>query len=156
MLAGALTLLTAATALAQPSGARPEAKRLKDLGASALERGDYALALESFEQAYRTFPSPRLRYNLGLALGGVGRYPEAIEAFEAFLAEAADAPADARAYARRRAVELEGRVGRLEIVTADGAALFVDGKPVGAAPMAGAVRVLPGAHQIHAELAGHA
>ena len=61
-MAAALSSLAAA----DPSP-RDEAKRLKELGAAALDRGDAGTALGFFADAYRVFPSPNLRYDMALA-----------------------------------------------------------------------------------------
>jgi tetratricopeptide (TPR) repeat protein len=144
-------------ALSAPSAAAPpreEAKQLKDLGAQALERGDFAQALEYFDRAYRLYPSSRLRYNLGLAYDHLGRVPEAIDAFEGFLAEASpDAPSEAREHARARLKDLTARIARLQIVVdPPDADLRLDGRPL--ARPSGAIRLLAGAHRLEASATG--
>jgi tetratricopeptide (TPR) repeat protein len=147
-------LLTGAIAAAD--SARDEAKRLRDLGAEALDRGELAAALERFEQAYRAFPSPKLLYNLGLALGELGRYPEAIDAFERFLAQASDAPQATREWAQRRIGELEPRCARLSMVARDPEVnISLDGRALDVHQRT-SIRVLPGAHEISASRAGFA
>ncbi len=107
-----------------------DAKLERDLGAEALRRGDYAIALEHFQRAYAAYPSENLRYNVGVALGGLGRYPEAIEAFEMFLARDPDAPPVAREYAKARVKELAARCGELTLtVTPADAQVTLDGAP---------------------------
>jgi tetratricopeptide (TPR) repeat protein len=103
----AALLLCSVPARADSSAAREEAKRLKDRGASALEQRDFAGALELFTRAYATYPSAKLRFNLGLAYDGLGQEAEALREFRGFLDGAPDAPMEARLFAAKRAVELE-------------------------------------------------
>src|SRR5215471_18117151 len=76
-----------------------EAKRLRDRGAEAVARGDFAEAFSDFSRAYNLHPTPNLRYNVAVALDKLGRAAEAIDAFEDFLGLAPHGPADARAFA---------------------------------------------------------
>jgi tetratricopeptide (TPR) repeat protein len=86
---------------------RREALRLRNLGAEALERGDTTRALELFERAYTLVPSANLRFNLGVVYTLLGRSPEAIDAFHAFLAGVPNAPREARLFAQAKLAELE-------------------------------------------------
>jgi hypothetical protein len=139
-----------------PSDAKEQATRLRDEGVAALQRHDPALALERFEAAYRAFPSPRLGYNVALALDALGRVAGALDAFERFLAEAADAPPAHRAWAERRVRELGARCGRLVLaIDPPGARLSLDGAPVPAGSPS-SLRVAAGPHEIAVEKAGFA
>src|SRR5260370_42257362 len=57
---------------------REQAKRLRDAGAEAMEHGDFVAALELFHQAFRLYPSPNSRYNVGVALHRLGRSGEGV------------------------------------------------------------------------------
>jgi tetratricopeptide (TPR) repeat protein len=152
----ALTGVLAVAGLARAEPDKSTAQRLKDLGAQAMSRSDFTLALEYFNSAYRAYPSAKLLYNIGLALDGAGRLPEAIDTYRRFFGEAgADTPAEARQYAQKRAAELERRVGTLlvgrqpadaEVSLDEESAPLVAEQPV---------RVMPGAHTLHATRAGH-
>src|SRR5262245_36237106 len=136
-----LLLLAASTATADEPIERAEAKRLKDLGAAALEAGRPAEALTHFREAFRIFPAANLRSNLGLALDRLGRELEAIEEYERFLSEAVAAPPDARRFAETRLAELESRVARLTVeADPEGAEIAVDDKSIGRAPLARPLR----------------
>jgi tetratricopeptide (TPR) repeat protein len=149
-----LALLTGVLAgLARAEPDRSAAQRLKDLGAQAMSRSDFSLALEYFNSAYQAYPSAKLLYNIGLALDGAGRFPEAIDTYRRFLGETGnDAPPEARQYAQKRAAELEQRVGTLVVARrpAD-AAVTLDEVGLAEKP----VRVMPGVHALHATRAGH-
>src|SRR6185436_3402457 len=80
-------------------------------GVDALGRGENQRALEKFQEAYALVPSPKIHYDFGLAYLGLGRPAEALSAFERFLAEAPDAPADKREKAAKRITALRPQVG---------------------------------------------
>lgn len=134
---------------------REEAKRLRDAGAQAMEHGDFGAALGLFHQAFRLYPSANSRYNVGVALDRLGRSSEAVEAFEAFLADSSNAPNDAREFAQQRLKELAPQISRLTVaVSPPEAALALDGLPL-SLPRARELPVMPGVHEVTAELAGY-
>jgi len=148
---------TLAQVASQPAGqeAKAKAQALMKEGARLYERGDLADALEKFEQAYAQYPSPKLLFNIGQTSRGLGHPIEALDAFEHFLAEADDAPADMMAEARLSMSELQAKVGRLLIeCSKEGAEISVDGKSVGVAPITNLVRVTPGTHKVAARHPG--
>ena len=112
-------ILLALVAQATPSPASPDEKAraqvlLKE-GAKLYEKGALAPALEKFNQAYAEYPSPKLLFNIGQASRDLGRLAEAMSAFERFLTEATDAPADMTTEAKKSVAELEGKLGKLRI-----------------------------------------
>jgi hypothetical protein len=109
MLAGAVSVQAAAGGSADAVRDAARAKLVE--GVDALKRGEHQVALESFKQAYALVPSPKIHYDFGLAYLGLGRHAEALSAFERFLAEASDAPADKRDKAAHYVSELRARVG---------------------------------------------
>jgi PEGA domain len=154
LVAGGAARADDATATA---AARARAKALKEAGTRALDRGDAALALEKFRAAYDEYPSPNLRFNLGLALGRLRREPEAATEFQAFLEEATNVPDEARAYAHQQLGVLEARLGRLVIHAASiGYKVELDGVAVGITPISRPVFVTPGAHRVEARSTGYA
>jgi hypothetical protein len=138
-----------------PPENREQAKRLRNAGADAMDRGDFPEALELFRQAFRLYPSPNSRYNVGVALDRLGRSSDAVEAFEGFLAEASNAPKDAREFAQHRVKELLPRIGRLTfVVSPTEAVVAFDGQPI-SLPRARDLPVMPGEHEVTAELKGY-
>jgi hypothetical protein len=128
-----------------------EARKLSDLGADALARGDFKIALNDFESAYRIFPSPKLHYNLALAHEGLEDPASAAMEYREFLAQAtADVPQATRDYAKQRMAAIEPKVGLLAITGASGQ-VTVDGKPVAADQD---VYVAPGGHEVRSGGAG--
>src|SRR5436305_1995808 len=138
--------LLASAAFADEGADKEESRRLTELGTRAYQAGDHQAALALFEKAERTFPSPNFAYNRGLALAGLQRTVEAVEAFEAFLRDAPDAPAQARAHAQARIDELGKLLGTIEVsCDAPGASVSIDGRAV---PLGRPARVLAGPHLV--------
>jgi hypothetical protein len=79
-------------------------------GVELLRRGAPASALTAFQEAYALVPSPKIKYDFGLAYLGLRRDAEALSAFEQFLAEAPDAPADKRRRAEQYRDTLRARL----------------------------------------------
>ena len=98
-------VLLAVLAQLSPPGTDPQSKaKAQDLlteGSDLYEKGDYAGALEKFNAAYAAYPSPKLMFNIGQANRDLSRPVEALEAFEKFLAGAADAPPEMLAERQR-------------------------------------------------------
>ena len=135
--------------------AKVQAQVLLDEGTAAYGRGDYATALDKFTAAHKIFPSPKLWFNIGQANRDLGRPVEAVEAFDRFLRDATDAPAETLTEARKSAAELKTKLGRIEITCAtDGAEITVDGKQIGSTPLGEMVWTTPGRHQVAVQHAG--
>ena len=165
VLAGALagatpTAFVASAARAQQAApaagdeAKAQAKAKLVEGGELLKAGEYRAALTRFQEAYQLVPSPKIFYNFGLAYMNLGRNTEAIEAFERFLDEAAEASPDARANAERRKSELVPKIGSVVIhCDTDGADISVDGRSYGTTPRKNPVRLDPGPHSLVVEKA---
>jgi hypothetical protein len=146
-----VALLAQAGAPAASPESKAKAQALLKEGAQFYQQGQFADALEKFEQAYAVFPSPKLLFNIGQASRDLGRPVEAVDAFEKFLAQATDPAPELVAEAKRSVAELSPKIGKLLIdCNVAGAAISVDGKNVGQAPLADMVRVSPGNHQLTA------
>lgn len=87
---------------AQPAASArdEEARNLFEAARAAYEEGRYEEALERFEESYRLSARPGLLYNIGQTAERLRRDERAIEAYEAYLAAAPDAP-NAAAVQRR-------------------------------------------------------
>jgi hypothetical protein len=161
-------VVAAAMALWAAGAARAEAPRsdeaIRDAaraklveGVEALRRGEPQAALDRFREAYALVPSPKIHYDIGLAYLSLGRPAEALSAFERFVAEAQDAPADKRKNATLQTAALRSQVGAVAIAVEgapDGTVIAVDGREVGLAPSVRVVYVDPGGHQISLRLPG--
>lgn len=133
---------------------RVEARNKLVEGSELLRRGDYTEALIRFKAAYELVPSPKIFYNFALAYQNLGRTTEAIEAFEKFLDEAADAAPDTRANAERYKSELVPKIASVVVqCDAEGAEISVDGRPYGTTPRKNPIRLDPGPHSLIVEKA---
>ena len=152
-----LTVLAQASPLTADPQAKAQAQELLSQGSKLYHQGDLAGALERFEAAYVAFSSPKLMFNIGQANRDLGRPVEAIEAFQRFLAEAADVSPETMAEARNSVAELRGRLGKIRIdCDTAGAQIAVDGKSVGVAPLPDLVWTTSGRHQVTAKHANAA
>ena len=157
----ALTLVVLGRVVhAQPTpghteGAKDRAAALMKDAARAYQGRDYGTALTRFQEAYAVFPSPRILFNLGQSYEQLGRYVEATESFQRFLASDDHAPGRARAEAQRSLEAMRDRVARVEVVSnVAGAEVSIDGQPHGMTPLPRAVVVAVGSHQVSVRKAG--
>jgi hypothetical protein len=149
-----IVMLSPVDGRAQDDATRATALGLVREGSKLLEQNDFQAALDKFNQAYALVHSPKQLFNQGLALRGLGRNPEALQAFERFLAEAKDASAEHQDKARAKIAELSALVGQVAIsCNRSGAAVSLDGKTL-AIPLPASVWVDPGSHQVTVEWQG--
>jgi hypothetical protein len=134
-----------------PPDVRAKATALLREGARMMDEGRYSKALDSFQEAYRLVPSPKVLFNLGVAYTSLSRHAEAVDAFEGFLRQAPDAPPSSRDAARRHVAELRSKVATLALVSdrASGR-ISVDGRDLGTVPFNRELTVDPGQHQVRA------
>jgi tetratricopeptide (TPR) repeat protein len=136
-------------ARAQDEAAKAAARSLAQEGAGLFETGNFQGALDKFEQAYAQFPSPKLFFNMGLALRGLSRNVEALEAFERFLAEATDASGEHREQANTQAADLKSKLARITVdCNRPGAVVSIDGLKRGTIPLGRPLMVEPGSHRL--------
>jgi len=140
---------------------RAEATAHQIAGTSLLEQGDAAGALREFEAAYALVPSPKIQFNMGLALQRLNRPVAALQAFDRFLDGAAAAnaeiPRDKRDEAEAHRRELLSKLSAITI-TADlaGVTVAIDGVTQGKTPFAHPLYLEAGAHQLVARAPGAA
>src|SRR5438128_223506 len=91
MRALAFVLLFSGSLRAQPV-VESHADLLRQIGEDELKRGDFARALVTFERAYQETPTPKLKFQIALALMGLDREAEAFVFFDEFIASNPDAP----------------------------------------------------------------
>lgn len=131
--------------------AKAKAKAMLNEGSALYQSGDYAGALEKFKEAHATYASPKIWFNIGQANRDLGRFDDAMAAFEQFIHGASDASPDAIADARKATSELKRKLGQVRIeCQSAGAEVNIDGKVVGQAPLFDPIWVMPGRHQITA------
>jgi len=160
MHATCLILLAILAQASPPTGdpqTKAQAQTLLGQGTKLYQLGDVAGALEKFNAAYAAYPSPKLMFNIAQANRDLGRPVEALEAFQRFLAGAADASPETVADVRKSVAELQRKLGRIQIdCETAGAEIGLDGKYVGVAPLPDLIWATPGRHQVTAKHASAA
>ncbi|MGE0792390.1 MAG: hypothetical protein AB7S26_42340 [Sandaracinaceae bacterium] len=84
-----------------------DARQHFEVASRYYERGEFELALHSFEAAYALDARPELLYNIGLAHRELGHLREAVDAWHRYLADMEEPPFEERVRARLRAMEAE-------------------------------------------------
>jgi hypothetical protein len=151
---GALALMLLGTMIAEVDveEAKQRAGELVTRGNELFQQNQLEAALAAFEEAYRTFPSPKIHYNLARTLAAVGRPLEAIDQYERFVADAGLDPGDGRLKkAQEEVARLEDLIGKLAfVIDIRGSMLSLDEEPPRPLPDA-AIRVMPGPHRVQIE-----
>jgi tetratricopeptide (TPR) repeat protein len=106
MRAALVALVVCGTAFANEDPDTEVARKHFAAGHAFYASADYEHALEEFQTARRAKPHPALDYNIARCLDRLERYPEAIAAYNSYIASG---PADA-AEMRARVHELEERI----------------------------------------------
>jgi hypothetical protein len=146
---------TAAPAAAPTEEAVKEASKRYETGLGMYAEGEFKLAVIEFERAYSLVPDYRVLYNIGQVRIQLGNYARARQVLEQYLKEGGDRISPDRKQAVRNDLTmLEGRTATLRVVTADGAQVFVDDRPIGAAPLAEPVLLDAGDHRVTVRLDG--
>jgi hypothetical protein len=123
-------------------------------GMKLYQKKKYDRALAAFLQAYTLSHDPTLLLSMGLSALRMNDSLQAVKLFEKFLHDAPDAPEDQKERARTQLAKARRSLGRIEIAAPEGAQLSVDDAPVGRAPLAAAVDVLPGKHVVSSTFEG--
>ncbi len=157
-------LATSAAAVArQPTAAdRATARSLAFAGQEALDKKQYALALDRFTRANNLVPAPTFELRIARAEVGLGKLVEAHETYERILLErvAPDSPAvfqQAVDSATKEVAALEPRLPWVTIVAEPGSAkVTIDGVEVPAAELGVRRAIDPGARIFRATADGYA
>ena len=134
-----------------------EARALHERGMLAFSAGDFSGAIDHFSRAARLRPDPALSYNLARAYERLHDDTHALAHYRAYL-HAAKAPSDASTVAARMArLHRQAEQAQLRQLHIDaephGAAIWIDGEPVGHAPVA--LRLPEGPHRARIQLPGY-
>lgn len=135
-----------------------EAVALKAKGDAAFDARRFAEALQSYQGALETNRDARLHYNIAQALSALERYPEALEAYQAFIAEAPAGTMNEEQQAALFALleELKGKIARLEVsCDVPGARVLIRGTTVGTTPLTGVVAVNAGEAKVEVLAEGY-
>jgi hypothetical protein len=125
-------------------------------GVKASEKSQWAKAHAAFLAAWSLKEHYQIAGNLGTAEAKLGKWREAATHLSLYLREAPKEKVAERKSAEELLAQARAKVGSVRVrVEPAGAEVFVDGKAVGKAPLAGEVFVEPGARVVEAKLAGY-
>jgi tetratricopeptide (TPR) repeat protein len=144
----------AAPAASAESKASARAHFDKGLAASTDQR--FGEAVVEFERAFELWPDFRVLYNIGNVRVALGRFTEAVDAYQAYLDKGAAEIPEARQREVRDAIAAQqAHVATITVHAAvDGAEIRLDGRLVGLSPLPAPVRVNEGKHTLEALLPG--
>ena len=123
-------------------------------GNRRLKAGDVAAAIEAYQRAQTLYPpaAAKIEFNIAKAEEARGDTPAAAAAFERFLAQAQDSPADFRKEARDELARLSASLGTLQVAeTRPGLSVVIDGQARGQTPVERGLWVRPGRHVLTLE-----
>ena len=149
---------------AQPSASdRATARSLAVEGQKALDRKDYALALDRFTRANKLVPAPTLALRVARAQVGLGKLVEAQETYNRIIRAGAapDSPAVFQQAVDDAKQEVAGLAPRLAwlTITVEGptdARVTIDGAPVSPAEIGVRRAIDPGPHVVRVSSPGYA
>jgi tetratricopeptide (TPR) repeat protein len=150
-------LLAVTTAHAQED-AKGDARAHFEAGLTLFKAEKYEAAALELEMSVKLYPTRGGLFNLANVYKVLSRYDDALDAVQRLEAEYGDKiEAEMRTAIDKMKAEILGLSARLRIeVSADGAAVFVDGRRVGTSPLMKPVLVDPGEHAVRATLEGYA
>lgn len=160
LIAMVVLLLSAASAYAQPAppdeAQKARAAELLAEGNRKFDQALFAEALATFEAAYQAYPSPKLHFSIAQTQYELDRPLEALRHYEQFITLVAERELPKPwAIAAERVYQLQGRVASITLqCNPAGATVSLDGVALGTAPLATAVRVMPGKHVLLVDKAG--
>ncbi|HYP89046.1 MAG TPA: PEGA domain-containing protein, partial [Polyangiaceae bacterium] len=153
-LAGAL-LVAAPPAAAQDEATLTMARERFKEGVTYFDKKDFAKARVAFLQAYALKKHPAVLLNLAQSELRSGHEADAAGHFAQYLREHKDASDSERQGAETGLAAAKAQVGELTLeVEPSGAEVLVDGELAGAAPLPGAVFLMPGSHHVQARKDG--
>ncbi len=135
-----------------------EARTRFDQGSKLYRAGKYRDAIVQFEAAYRIKPHGAIHYNVAQCWEKLEQWPEALQAYQAYLREVADARDRAAVRATMGRIERRlaaaGVQALLVYTDPPGAAVRIDGKPRGRTPYH--LTLAPGIYRVSISLDGYA
>ncbi|WP_394837440.1 PEGA domain-containing protein [Pendulispora rubella] len=143
---------------AAAAGSKPnlaEAKKQFQTGEAKFKEGDYATSLAAFQASDAIKPTPQNARYIALSQDKLGQYPEAVAAYERFIAEVpANMKKDGEA-ATARVAEIKALPGKVHVESTPASAqLTVDGRPA-ASPTPADIDLPPGKHALHIAADGY-
>ena len=144
------------------------AKKLLDGGDSFLKKGDYLKkrkrpaeaeyqrALAAYTKAYELVANPKIYFPIASAEEKLERWVDAATHYRRFLTQAGTVDAKLRAEAEKRLENVKLNLGVLALgITPDGAAVMINGNPIGTSPLADPLFLAPGEYALSLTADGH-
>jgi len=124
-------------------------------GQQAFTAGDFATALQAFEEAYSNVPNPIVLVSIGESAAKLGRVETALAAYDAYLRARPDAPDRDEVAQKRAAFAAAQAPARLRLISEPaGADVILDGQLIGrVTPVE--IEVRPGTHRVSFVLVGY-
>ena len=152
LLTTALTALLSSSAFADGSVAVDEAELRFREGKQLFDSGHYEAAHVKFLEACAAHPTRRCSRNLGLTEYRLGKHSEAAQHLREYLQDPESSKDDNVGLLRNLYGEETGKVAQLRVFAKDGAAVKLDDRALGRAPLGYSVFVEPGKHVVGAKL----
>jgi hypothetical protein len=129
---------------------KEKAKSYFERGVVLFNAGDWEGALENFLVSYEARPHGRLKLNIGVCQYKLGKYAEAGNSLEGFVAEeGASSPRALVEQAQGILSAVKDKVGILLLeANENGAEVKVDGTSFGETPVVSGIHVEPGSHDV--------
>ncbi len=129
---------------------KKKAKKLLDQGDALLESGDFGGALTRYQKAHEVFPNARLLLPMAKAEEKLGRDLDALQHLEQLVNEVGPDLTEALAAEIDSLESMLGqRIAHVWLsVEPEGAVVTLDDVELGPAPLAQAIRLLPGKHHL--------
>jgi len=150
-------VLASSRALAQaPDPLSNEARQRFQEGIALHDAKREEEAYAKFSQAYAMLKAPAVIFNLARTEQLTGRLPDAAAHFKQYLGlpDQPKVTAELRRQARDFLSDVRSKLGHVQVTATAGAALLLDGEAAGTAPLAEAIDIMPGPHQLEAHLGG--
>lgn len=155
-MAGILTILFATAAVGAETKKENQARLQFQQGVELYQAGKFEQAAITFEQAYALKPTFKILYNIGQAENELGHYAAAYNAYQRYLSEGGvKVSKDRRTEVEVEIARLSSLIGTIEIRSkVAGATVFIDKKRHGETPLAKALLVDLGVHEVVIEADG--
>ncbi|MDD5306372.1 MAG: PEGA domain-containing protein [Deltaproteobacteria bacterium] len=139
------------------AGDKASAQKHFQTGLALMKAEDFAGASAEFETSVSLFPTKTGLFNLANCYKALHRYSKALDALEKLDEKfGEDLDDEMKGSVKRQENEIRALIADVEIaVKQTGAVIKVDGREVGASPLAEAVVVGPGEHAIEVSLDGY-
>ena len=131
-----------------------EAKKRYAAGEKKFKAADYAGALDDFQAADAIKPTPQSARYIGLTQDKLGKYAEAVTAYDRFLADVPKTMTKEGDETKAREAEIKAMPGKVHVdATPQNAQVAVAGKP--AVPAPADLELAPGKYQFHVSADGY-